>query len=192
MGIEVAASTVWEILKVSGFLLHNSDILAFEKKDRACRVLVQRDSPKSMFKLLHRTDFCSMFNALPTDQRELLQKLPCSRAVPVAVWPEDWRYPDRERELFVFPYRADPPDKLDKFPGSDENKREYYGMGAFPMDRMDRMDRSAKEPLAVYEHRAFPDDEATRKLGPLCFRRWADIAELFYGRFVAPFTQLVI
>jgi hypothetical protein len=46
-------------------------IPAFEKKDGACRVLVQRDSPKSMFKLLHRTDFCSMFNALPTDQKEV-------------------------------------------------------------------------------------------------------------------------
>jgi hypothetical protein len=232
------------------FKLPNSQTKAFEQ-DGVCRVLVNRDSPKSMFKLLHRTDFCSMYHALPADQREFLQTLYVSEQnVPIVVWP----YPDQR--LFKFPYRADPPEpfaektgeikeyqaegwpddgisrnekwwltehgplvsqwwasvvngrptpdnvntmlkdlaspppgmrgrdpgKIARFPGADENKREYYGMGAFPMDP------SSDPPLAVFEHRAFPAHPGVGKLEPLTFDKWPGILAIFYQRFVEPFV----
>jgi hypothetical protein len=68
-----------------------------------CRVLVHRDSPKSAFQLLHRTDFCSMYHVPPDGPRELLRTDPGKR--PQALWPQKWGNP----ELFLFPYRADLP-----------------------------------------------------------------------------------
>jgi hypothetical protein len=227
---------------------------AFQKKDGSCRVIVCRDSPKSGFKVLHRTDFYAMCHALPGAQLERLRKLPVREdGVPVAVWPSEW--PDRE--LLTFPYRADPvdpaaaqagqvrqypvegwpggevtkaehwalaehgpklsewwhsvvngrpvpgqkilvpkdlaspppgfqgrsPEKLGSFPKEDENKRAYYGMGAFPMDSND-----GKVPLAVYEHRAFADSPAVTKLGELSSDRWGSIVAVFHEQFVAPFA----
>jgi hypothetical protein len=213
-------------------------------KNGAYRLLVCRDSPKSMFKLLHRTDFYSMFHALPSDQQARLQTQP-GKVSPL-VWPVEWT---RHHQLFVYPYRADPPDpaaraaglikegraegwagtdvtaedwwltapgptlenwwasvmqgwkadggvipkdlaspppgirgrnpdKLAIFPGDDENKREYYGMGAFPMDR------SAKPPLAVYEHRAFSVHPEVKELRPLTMDKWPQLLKIFYANFV--------
>ena len=227
---------------------------AFQKKDGSCRLTVCRDSPKSGFKLLHRTDFHAMCHALPPAQLNRLLKLPVREdKVPVAVWPSAW--PDRE--LLTFPYRADPvdqaaaqagqvkqylaegwpggevtkeehwwlaehgpllsqwwdsvvngrpmpgqknlvpkdlaspppgfqgraPEKLGGFPKEDENKRAYYGMGAFPMDPND-----GKAPLAVYEHRAFADSSAVAQLGELSSGTWGSIVAVFHEQFVAPFA----
>jgi hypothetical protein len=214
--------------------------------DGAYRLLISRDSPKSMFKMLHRTDFHSMFRALPPGQQDRLRTKPGE--VPALVWPPEWL--QGYRQVFVYPYRADPPDpaaqkaglvseyraegwagtnvppenwlliahgptvddwwgsvldgrrerdgtvlpkdlvspppgirgrnpaNLAKFPGDDENKREYYGMGAFPMDS------SADPPLAVYEHRAFTDHPEVARLKPLTADKWAEVARIFYANFV--------
>jgi len=227
---------------------------AFQKKDGSCRLIVCRDSPKSGFKVLHRTDFFAMCHALPGAQLDRLLKLPVREdKVPVAVWPSAWG----DRELLTFPYRADPvdqaavevgqakqyrvegwpggevtkeekwwltehgpllsewwdsvvngrplpgqkiriskdlaspppgfqgraPEKLASFPKEDENKRTYYGMGAFPMDNND-----GKVPLAVYEHRAFADSPAVTQLGELSSGTWGNIVAVFHGQFVAPFA----
>jgi hypothetical protein len=77
-----------------------------------CRIRVHRDSPKSAFGVLHRTDFHSMFKALPpADQTTLLKQ--SGQGIPRLVWPYDpsadptsFR-PDR---IFRLPYRADPND----------------------------------------------------------------------------------
>ncbi|OHV58947.1 hypothetical protein [Pseudofrankia sp. BMG5.36] len=220
---------------------------SFYKADSGhCRVLVNRDSPKSSFTLLHRTDFHAMFDALPEDQKARLRTQPGH--IPPALWPTDW--PDRF--LFPFAYRADPPDpqmvipeyaaggwpkdgvtrqetwqliehgptisawwdsvlngrsapgqqpdeprirkdlaspppglrgrrpdRIADFPGDDENKREYYGMGAFPMDRKD-----GPKPLAVFELRAFADHQEVMALGPPTLDTWVRIAEIFQTKFV--------
>jgi hypothetical protein len=73
-------------------------------------------------------------------------------------------------------------DKIAKFSGDDENKREFYGMGAFPIDR------SANPPLAVYEHRAFPDYAGITSLGSLTSNEWGKIAEIFSTRYITPFV----
>lgn len=78
--------------------------------------------------------------------------------------------------------RARATNLLATFPKATEDKREYYGMGAFPMDL------SGKEPLAVYEHRAFADCAAVKDLEELSSDTWGKIAEVFYKRFVAPFV----
>jgi hypothetical protein len=182
------------------------DYLLDPEPDGAYRLLVSRDSPKSMFKMLHRTDFHSMFRALPSGQQDRLRTKPGE--VPAVVWPPEWL--KGYRQLFVYPYRADPPDpaaqsaglvgayraegwagtnvppgirgrnpaNLAKFPGDDENKRGYYGMGAFPMDS------SADPPLAVYEHRAFTDHPEVARLKPLTADKWAEVARIFYANFV--------
>jgi hypothetical protein len=228
---------------------------AFEKDGGTCRMLVGRDSPKSRFVLLHRTDFHSMFRAVPADQQGILRKLPvrADNSVPLELWPKEWTATGR---LFPFPYRADPPDlvavsgnvvktyktagwpddgidgtedwwliehgptmaewwasvlngrpapgqpglipkdlaspppgirgrdpgKLDRFPGNDENKQDYYGMGAFPMDA------KGKPPLAVYEHRGFSDTPKLAELGSLSVDKWGKIVTNFYVEFVEPFT----
>jgi hypothetical protein len=211
-----------------------------------CRVLVHRDSPKSSFKLLHRTDFHSMFHALEPGDQQALHTEPGTW--PQAVWPHEWG----RRNVLMFPYRADPPelnvqipqyqaegwtgdavnrpetwgliehgpaladwwdsvvngrsapgalpdapkmvkdlaspppglagrsrDKIASFPGDDENKRHYYGMGAFPMDT-----RDVPKPLAVYEHRAFADHPQVKALGTPTKDKWADIVNIFHKLFV--------
>jgi hypothetical protein len=70
-------------------------------------------------------------------------------------------------------------DKIGRFPQADEDKRQYYGMGAFPMDSLD-----GPTPLAVYEHRSFADHAEVKKLEPLTMGRWADVVQVFYDRFV--------
>jgi hypothetical protein len=229
---------------------------AFFSSKAGCRVLVGRDSPKSMFKLLHRTDFYSMYRALLVGQQELLHRLPTGETgIPGAVWPTGPGWGDRG--LFVFPYRADPPDPVSRengqimeykttswpggnverpdeawwltergplisewwlsvingrpvpgqpdlmmpkdlaspppgirsrdlknianFPGADESKRDYYGMGAFPMDP------SGSPLLAVYEHRAFADHHAMVQLGPPTLDTWGTVVDIFHDLFVSPF-----
>jgi hypothetical protein len=53
----------------------------------AYRLLVSRDSPKSMFKMLHRTDFHSMFRALPSGQQDRLRTKPGEVPAPIRRWP---------------------------------------------------------------------------------------------------------
>ena len=101
---------------------------AFER-DGVCRLVICRDSPKAQFKLLHRTDFCSMFRALPPNQQDRLLKLPVrADNVPEAVWPKAWR----NRELLAFPYRADPPEPTAKENGTVKQ----YPPGGWPGDKV--------------------------------------------------------
>ncbi len=67
-----------------------------------CLVRVGSDSPKDMFALLHRTDFHSMFLALPEADRKTVLKA----TNPEAIWPAVWGSPDQL--VFPLPYRADP------------------------------------------------------------------------------------
>jgi len=70
-------------------------------------------------------------------------------------------------------------DKIADFPQADEDKRQYYGMGAFPMDTLD-----GATPLAVYEHRSFADHAEVKSLEPLTMATWASIVQVFHKRFV--------
>jgi hypothetical protein len=192
-------------------------------------VVVDIDSPKSMFPALHRTDFRAMFHALSATDKASL------RAAGVdVIWPDrDLLGDPASTYLFPYPYRADPaaadaeeragqglafrraewldgatrptsatdwhlvvhgpsvsdwwdsvqfgdglrrgpgkpagrlakdvaspppgwrgraPERIHEFPTSAENKNDYYGMGAFPMD-------SPENPqLAVFEVRSLMSD----------------------------------
>jgi len=197
------------------------------------RIAVNRDSPKSAFGLLHRTDFHSMFTAIPADSRAKID----AGLLGWLLWPYNDRPGDpREFHLLPFPYRADPldansappavkrvgqgwqykptdvpgaaetwdlmehgpgfaawcasvidgrlstepghvgqtiskdlaspppglqgrPYQVHKdFPGRNEDKSTYYGMGVFPMDP------TGGTPLAIYEHRSFRDDVSIKAL----------------------------
>ncbi|CUU56843.1 hypothetical protein Ga0074812_10963 [Parafrankia irregularis] len=67
-----------------------------------CRVLVNSDSPKSMFAVLHRTDFHSMFRSLSEPEREIL-----ARPATEVLWPANQGDINQVR-LFPLPYRIDP------------------------------------------------------------------------------------
>ncbi|MCK9923402.1 hypothetical protein MXD61_16255 [Frankia sp. AgPm24] len=77
--------------------------LPAEKVPEKTLVLVNADSPKSAFLALHRTDFHSMYQALPRFDRDLLAALD----ITAAIWPQDYGGPDH-RYVFPLPYRADP------------------------------------------------------------------------------------
>ena len=215
-------------------------VRSFLKAGGLCQVLVNRDSPKSAFALLPRTDFRSMYLSLPEHARLHL----AARQPPPAAWPLEWA---GQQTLFQFPYRADPrddsglavkypaggwrndgistaedwwlvqhgptvadwwdsvcngrtvgqrridkdlaspppgirgrdPGKLGDFPGKDEDKREYYGMGAYPMDTSDH-----RTSLAVYELRSFSTQPDLVKLNPLTFDKWEAAVTLFHRKFV--------
>ncbi len=68
------------------------------------RVLVKvgSDSPKDMFPLLARTDFHSMYLAVPEKQRAII----AGRPIAEALWPAAWGSPDAR--IFPLPYRGDP------------------------------------------------------------------------------------
>jgi len=213
---------------------------SFLKSNGLCQVLVNRDSPKSAFALLPRTDFRSMYLALPGHAREHLAAL----GPPPAAWPPAWT---GQQIMFQFPYRADPADdsglavkypaggwpndgigtkedwslvehgptvaewwnsicngrlygqssvkkdlaspppgirgrdpaKLAVFPGKDEDKRAYYGMGAYPMDTSDH-----RMSLAVYELRSFSTQPDLVALMPLTFDKWEAAVTVFHRKFV--------
>lgn len=234
----------WRIFAMnSDYLKENFPALEKDTNGNSL-ILVHRDSPKSMFRLLHRTDFHSMYLALTPELRQKLQARPGEMPTIVWPWPTNYR-------IFSFPYRADPldPDLLpappaykamgwpgdgvnrqedwhlmehgptltqwwqsvvkgqsgilkdltspppgfqgrsaaqiakSPFPGQDENKRTYYGMGTFPMDDKAK----TRPPLAVYEHRALDNNLKFRGLGLPTVDKWPDIAQLFYETFVEPY-----
>lgn len=69
-----------------------------------CRMSVNRDSPKSRFQLLHRTDFYSMFRMIPQRLRAGVTE----EVLRDVLWPNlEW---SREFVLFATPYRAEPLD----------------------------------------------------------------------------------
>lgn len=80
----------------------NQKVLGLAGPPLRCYVRVGSDSPKNMFKLLHRTDFHSMFLSLGDSEREALLKYP----VTDVIWPAAWGSADSF--IFPLPYRADP------------------------------------------------------------------------------------
>ncbi|ADP78252.1 hypothetical protein FraEuI1c_0164 [Pseudofrankia inefficax] len=64
-------------------------------------VKVGSDSPKDMFQLLHRTDFHSMYLAVPEKQRKIIE----GRPVAEALWPPEWS--GAEAFVFPLPYRIE-------------------------------------------------------------------------------------
>ncbi|EFC84165.1 hypothetical protein [Parafrankia sp. EUN1f] len=66
------------------------------------RVMVNSDSPKSMFGVLHRTDFHSMYLSLSEPERVIL-----ARPATEVIWPADKGDINQVR-LFPLPYRTDP------------------------------------------------------------------------------------
>ncbi|MGF7237770.1 MAG: hypothetical protein ACQSGP_22825 [Frankia sp.] len=208
-------------------------------------VKVGTDSPKSLFPILHRTDFHSMFRSLPADDQKFLKSIGAGRAI----WPYG---PPEDSYIFPLPYRADPEatdtaartdplrltrrtesplsvesdrsqavwplvthgpsiaewwhsvlcgdhrrdgipkdaaspppghrgrkrEFLDNFPNSKtENKAEYYGMGAFPMDG-----RTGNQ-LAVFEYRGLIRDKDLDE-DTLTWDRWGKIVDVFVDNYV--------
>jgi hypothetical protein len=239
----------WRVFAIKSEYLKAASKGTFETdKDGNHLVLVNRDSPKSMFRLLHRTDFHSMYLALPGDQQKSLQVGPGE--LPAALWPRTW---SKDYVIFMFPYRADPLDPgllpppvayqamgwsgdkaarpeqerwplvehgptltawwqsvlkgrpgmakdlaspppglrgrsaaniaTSPFPGKDENKQEYYGMGAFGMDTKN------ETRLAVYEHRALDNHPNFKALEPITIDAWDAVTQFFYNTFVAPYSS---
>ncbi|CAO5160441.1 hypothetical protein FAIPA1_10533 [Frankia sp. AiPs1] len=71
-------------------------------------------------------------------------------------------------------YLADFPDP------TVENKADFYGMGAFPMD----VGATADDPLAVYEIRAFVDDASMPSKAELTLDKWGTVADVFFAHYV--------
>jgi hypothetical protein len=222
-------------------------------------VPVNLDSPKSLFNLLPRTDFYSMFHALPPGDQEFL-----AQAGIDAIWPLLLGPGETYDNVYVFslPYRCDPdasdaearagaglvrsmrrwrpdgrpvdsdemwrivdhgpsvrewwdsvrngdpkrpvsdgnaghrnlakdaaspppgwrgrdPQYISSFPTPTENKKEYYGMGAFPMDPR------AASPLAVFEMRDLMSDKEVQALGHLVPRgAWQDLLKIVLTHYV--------
>jgi hypothetical protein len=224
------------------------------KRDERYPIVIDKDSPKSLFGLLPRTDFHSMFRALPADDRTFLE-----HAVPAELWPLVADF--NGVRLFPFPYRADPeatdveargfgaevstrvpvkvgpgaaselwrtilhgptlPEwwssvlsgdhnrqvsgvdgvktnlpkdmaspppgfrgraaaRLHEFPGDDEDKKYYYGMGAFPIDR------DGPTPLAVFELRDFMSDQGLEGKEPTP-AGWLGAVNLFIEKYLGTF-----
>lgn len=228
-------------------------------RDGGCYPLpVCVDSPKSLFNLLHRTDFHSMFLALEEPDRKFLRATAIEKIWPLLVGSAaeaDSTY------LFPTPYRCDPdagdndtqrridnlnqikdrpqwlvsgqhtqvrwrladrgpsvadwwssvlngdparafdggnlpkdvaspppgwrgraPQLLSRFPQPAEDKKNYYGMGSFPMD-----DSSAPH-LAVFEIRNLMSDTAVVKLcdqtGLIPVDNWDKLVKLVVGKYV--------
>jgi hypothetical protein len=74
-------------------------------------------------------------------------------------------------------------DRLASFPDDSEVKRNYFGMGAYPMDR-GRPENPEPEPLAVYELRTLETRPELAALGRLTMGTWTNIAAIFHGSFV--------
>ncbi len=94
----------------------------------AVRLQVNRDSPKSAFQILHRTDYYAMFHMIPAEMR---------LAIPPATWQVllwPWDLTGKtDFTLFPFPYRADPhdgtPDVARFGPGGGSTPARRYGVG---------------------------------------------------------------
>jgi len=85
-------------------MIDGKEVALFARPDGSCQLLVHRDSPKSAFQMLNRTDFHSMYRALPEQARQALDR---HVDLPPAAYPPT---PEWGQRLFPFPYRADPPD----------------------------------------------------------------------------------
>jgi hypothetical protein len=217
-------------------------------------VAVGTDSPKSEYSVLPRTDFHSMFNALPKTDRALLTKVGIEMVLPQQkrflppegtylqtypyraeaeardtaqriendlyvpqarlanpTGPDDPTWPlvlhgpslvewwnsvvagDEKRQYMgsnlpkdaMSPppgYRGREPQYLGEFPTPSEDKKNFYGMGAFPMDR------GAADPLAVAEHRNFMQDKDLKPLtddsGLVPLANWAAAAKVFTDHYL--------
>jgi hypothetical protein len=93
------------------------------------RVLVKvgSDSPKDMFQLLHRTDFHSMYLAVPEKQRAIIAGRPFHEAL----WPQDWSGP--EAFVFPLPYRIE----------AEAGKEDTVARGIEPLTRAEWVDPTA-------------------------------------------------
>ncbi|MBL7494322.1 hypothetical protein I6A60_10070 [Frankia sp. AgB1.9] len=71
-------------------------------RGNVCRVAVNRDAPKSLYEILHRTDFHAMFRLIPERLRAGITK----DVLRDVLWPDlTW---NRNFIMMVVPYRADP------------------------------------------------------------------------------------
>lgn len=220
---------------------------------------VNLDSPKSLFNLLPRTDFYSMFHALSSDDQTFVTQAGIAAIWPLLLGPgesydnvyvlslpyrcdpdavdaearaaagtvrslrrwrpdgrhlesdETWRIVDHGpsvREWWDSVLLGDPkrlvsdgdggyrnlakdatspppgwrgrdPKYISSFPTPTENKKEYYGMGAFPMDPR------AASPLAVFEMRDLMSDREVQGLGELVPRSaWQNLLKIVLDNYV--------